>query len=284
MITFSIILPVYNGEAYLTECIDSILRQTVTDFELIIVNDGSTDDSLSISSKSASADERIKIIDKANEGVSIARNVALAVAKGKYIYFVDSDDVLEENCLELFWEVLKKNDVDIVRADYQAIGRKREPLFVNKKFFIRKRHANALLSPSLFYQKILMNEFFLWVCVFKRSIIVENRLGFIPNCRFMEDAAFIIAYLRYCKAAYYIPQYVYSYRIHGMTPGHANGSNTKDLKIIDTFFRDNRDSGFVNTFLRYIAKKQLPTSSITRIMYEYWYKLKINILYLLCRK
>ena len=85
MITFSIILPVYNGEAYLTECIDSILRQTVTDFELIIVNDGSTDDSLSISSKSASADERIKIIDKANEGVSIARNVALAVAKGKYI-------------------------------------------------------------------------------------------------------------------------------------------------------------------------------------------------------
>lgn len=119
--------------------------------------------------------------------------------------------------------------------------------------------------------------------MFKRSIIVENHLGFIPNCRFMEDAAFIIAYLRYCKTTYYISQYVYSYRIHGMTPGHANGSNTKDLKIIDNFLES---IVIVDSYILFAiyCKKQLPTSSIKRIMYEYWYKIKINILYLLCRK
>ena len=109
----SVIVPVYNDEKYLGECIDSVLKQSYKNFELILINDGSTDNTLSIMNKYKSLDNRIVVIDKANEGPSAARNDGLDIAKGQYISFLDSDDIfLSEDYLKLLYEKLIEYDAD----------------------------------------------------------------------------------------------------------------------------------------------------------------------------
>ena len=109
MAIISIIVPVYNAEKYLSRCIDSILRQTFADFELILVNDGSSDKSKEICEKYLESDPRIKLINQENSGVSAARNTGLDNASGEYIGFVDSDDFIEKNMYEELYNILKKN-------------------------------------------------------------------------------------------------------------------------------------------------------------------------------
>ena len=109
----SIIIPVYNGEKYLEECIESIRNQTYEDLEIIIVNDGSTDNSLNIIKKIQEQDDRIVIIDKENEGVSVGRNTGLKKTTSDFIMFVDCDDTLEKDAIENFMEKMDDN-VDIV--------------------------------------------------------------------------------------------------------------------------------------------------------------------------
>lgn len=114
----SIIVPVYNLADYLPKCIDSILAQTFTDFELILVNDGSTDRSREICESFARIDQRIKVIHKENGGVASSRNAGLAIAKGKYIGFVDNDDYIDKQMFEILYNNAKTYSSDIVVCDY----------------------------------------------------------------------------------------------------------------------------------------------------------------------
>lgn len=116
---FSIIIPVYNVAPYLRECLDSVLAQTFTDWEAICVDDGSTDGSGAILDKYAACDPRFRIVHKNNEGVSIARNVAMDVASGKYITFVDSDDVVLSDWLRVYRDVIATDGCDVVRANFK---------------------------------------------------------------------------------------------------------------------------------------------------------------------
>ena len=95
----SVIIPVYNAQNYLSECIDSVLRQTMQDFEVICIDDGSSDDSYSILKKYEETDERVVLLSQTNQGVSAARNVGIDKTRGEYIYFLDSDDYIEPNML-----------------------------------------------------------------------------------------------------------------------------------------------------------------------------------------
>ena len=114
----SIIIPIYNNEKFISRCLDSIINQTYKKIEIIIVNDGSTDKSLDVISKYEKKDNRIKVINKKNEGVSIARNIGIESSKGDYITFVDADDWLELDAIEkLYIEITEKN-VDVVRGNY----------------------------------------------------------------------------------------------------------------------------------------------------------------------
>ena len=109
----SIIVPVYNVEKYLSRCLDSILVQTYRDFELILVDDGSTDRSGAICDEYASRDERIKLIRQSNQGLSVARNVGLDAARGDYIGFVDSDDYIHPETYQILLDALLKYDADL---------------------------------------------------------------------------------------------------------------------------------------------------------------------------
>lgn len=127
----TLILPIFNGEKYISRCIDSVLNQTYKNFELIIINDGSTDKSLNIIKKYAKKDNRIKIINKKNEGVSIARNIGIENSTGDFITFIDADDYLEIEALETMINLASKYKVEIVRTSYV--------LETNNKFAYEKK-------------------------------------------------------------------------------------------------------------------------------------------------
>ena len=114
----SIIIPIYNSEKYLKKCIDSILEQKYNNLEIILINDGSTDNSGKICDRLAIEDKRIKVIHKLNEGVSIARNKGLEMAKGEYIFFIDSDDYIDENTLSVNVNRLRKKLKEIGLDDF----------------------------------------------------------------------------------------------------------------------------------------------------------------------
>ena len=114
----SIVIPVYNTAKYLEECLDSLLKQTLKDFEVILVNDGSKDNSLEILNAYAKKDSRFIIIDKKNEGQGIARNIAIEKSCGRYLLCMDSDDWLENNALELAYNKMSQEDVDVLFFDY----------------------------------------------------------------------------------------------------------------------------------------------------------------------
>ena len=117
----SVIVPCYNVEGYIKKGLDSLINQTLKEIEIILINDGSTDDTINILREYEKKDKRIIIIDKKNEGVSKARNDGLKISTGEYIAFMDSDDWYELNTLELMYNKAKENDYDIVACDTQAI-------------------------------------------------------------------------------------------------------------------------------------------------------------------
>ena len=117
----SLIIPVYNAEKYLQECLDSAINQTLENIEIIIVNDGSTDNSLTICKRYSQKDSRIKLISQKNSGVAVARNIALQTATGEYIAFMDSDDYIDKNMLFDMYTKAKRDNADIVTCQFKHI-------------------------------------------------------------------------------------------------------------------------------------------------------------------
>ena len=120
----SVIVPVYTTETYLEKWLDSIINQDFNDYEIIIINDGSTDDSNKIINKYVEKYSNIKAFNKQNGGLSSARNLGIEKANGKYLMFVDSDDYIEPNMCEIMINTIKKYNVDIVRCNYRFINNK----------------------------------------------------------------------------------------------------------------------------------------------------------------
>jgi len=114
MTKISVIIPVYNTEKYLKECLESIINQTLTDIEIICINDGSTDNSLDILNSYANSDKRIKVFSQKNQGQGTARNYGMKIATGDYIHFMDSDDILELNTFEDSYRICEEKNLDFI--------------------------------------------------------------------------------------------------------------------------------------------------------------------------
>ena len=152
MVKLSVVVPVYNVEKYLKQCLDSIVNQTFTDFELILVDDGSTDGSLAIEEEYANADKRIQLIRKPHSNAGDARNIGLDAAKGKYITFLDSDDYFELNLLEL-----KYNEAEVTQADVCAcdadLYHEDTGKYEKVDYILEKKHLNYYLVFCYFPYK-----------------------------------------------------------------------------------------------------------------------------------
>lgn len=228
----SIIVPVYNAERFLSQCIESILRQSYANWEMIAVDDGSTDHSLEILQSFSAKESRIHILSKSNEGVSIARNMALAQAKGDYVYFVDADDEVMPNGLRILLEAMEDKQASFVKSDFLPVDENGEQVFINKKQMIRRKYDGKVLNSEKFFRKVLMKEYFLWTCLFRRDIIEANHVQFIPHCRLMEDSAFIADYLMCSERNVYKDACVYKYRKYEDTASTSNKDYSKDLEML----------------------------------------------------
>lgn len=230
MIFFSIILPVYNVEKYVETCLNSILDQEYRNFELIIVNDGSTDSTLHICKKISQQDHRVVIINKQNEGVSIARNRGLDIAKGLYVLFVDGDDVLYPKALEKLHDKLQMNLLDYIRYEYKTIDEYGLDLYPNYEARKRAKFSGKIISSSECVESLVRNEFFLWSGAFKRDLIEKMHLRFLEGCTYNEDTLFMCRFFLYSTSCSYISAIFYGYRkTRECVTSRFNDKNFKDI-------------------------------------------------------
>jgi glycosyltransferase involved in cell wall biosynthesis len=226
VVKVSIIVPVYNVEIYLKKCIESILNQTLNEIEIILINDGSTDNSIEVLKKYERKDKRIIIIDKENEGVSKARNDGLKIANGKYIFFVDSDDWIENDCIEIYYKIIenKKSDVACSPILFRVTeGLVKEDNYLSDNF---DKDIVKKVSTKSYIENIFTKINGTSVCnkIFRKDIIKDNNIFFRDiNKVYSEDGFFNLEYSLKCEKIYcmYKAKYYYLNR---------EDSYTKELK------------------------------------------------------
>jgi len=208
MPAISVIVPVYNVEAYLDNCINTILKQSFKDFELILVDDGSEDNSLSICEKYQELDARIIVLKQANKGVSEARNKGLAVAKGNYLLFVDGDDYLHEQMLEQLYTLTEQAQADLAICGFKVTSSLKEP-------FKGISNANTLTLTkeealqNFLYPKKLNFGISIWNKLFRRSCVED--LHFDSQLQMNEDKYFLSQALCKASSVLYTSEILYFY-------------------------------------------------------------------------
>ena len=208
----SIIMPIYNTSKLLRPQIQSILSQAYTDYELILVDDGSTDDSGDICDEFAKKDKRITVIHKTNAGVDEARNTGIDTAQGQYLYFVDSDDELLPDALQTLADGMENHEnVDISIAGYvYSHDGKADPPFlpVSSRMFSRNELMDELMCPK--FQSLGMP----WTNLYKASIIKDNHLRFDKRIHTIDDRVFMVSYICAMKGtAYHTTKPIYKYNL-----------------------------------------------------------------------
>ncbi len=194
----SVIIPVYNVEEYLRECIDSVLKQTYEELEIILVDDGSTDTSGDICDAYAQKDERVQVIYQKNQGQAVARNTGFAKAKGKYIYFLDSDDWIVPETLEKLVKKAEQENAEVVFFDAYSFTENPEMFHVEQRY-LRKHEYTTDLGYNVLARLQKHKEYHCSVplLLLEREFLVENNIYFYSGV-FYEDMLY--TYEVFCKA------------------------------------------------------------------------------------
>jgi len=210
----SVLVPCYNVEKYLDECIDSITGQTLRDIEIICLNDGSTDMTPEILKRHAAADSRIKIIDKPNSGYGATMNIGLAAAEGKYVGIVESDDYIEAKMFETLYDAAEKNSLDYARCLYREYNE-----IKNSKKVIDDSSTGLYECGKVFCPKEQKKIFFItptiWAGIYNREFIEKNGIRFLetPGASY-QDTSFAFKVYACTKRMMVVPEVLHNYRIN----------------------------------------------------------------------
>lgn len=206
----SLVVPVYNTEKYLAYCLDSMLNQDLaeSEYEIICVNDGATDGSPAILERYAQQHSCIQIINQENQGQSAARNVGLYSAKGKYVWFVDSDDLLEPNSLGFITRIMDENEIDelTVGLNYVAEDTVSVP-----------SHGEYTYCPE---KKLNLRATCSGVKIFRRSVIIDNGITWHSELRLSDDVLFLYQFELFSKKNVYVKSPQYHYRTVANSTSH----------------------------------------------------------------
>lgn len=230
----SIIVPIYNAEKYLGECVDSILGQTYENFELILVDDGSSDNSGKICDEYAAKHERIKVIHKENGGVSSARNTGLDNAKGEYITFVDSDDTIDKQYLELMYKRIIETDSDMCFCHFDRFD---ENEFVE---YIEEIPEDLIVDFNDLKFKKFINSFFelngkligtaSWRILY--SLETAKKVSFNEKLKIGEDLIYVLNCILSSKSVCSIPSVLYHFRQNLSSATRSYKNNYKENSIV----------------------------------------------------
>lgn len=213
MAKVSVILPVYNSAETLETCMNAVLRQSFSDFELLVLDDGSEDQSVEIGNRYAQMDKRVKVFPLAHGGVSAARNAGLRYAKGKYIAFVDSDDVPDEDWLSSLFGQVVAGGLSV--CGYTVTDEKGKTLYTTEDSLEtrRERKIEVLQFTEDIFSNRLLYQGYVWNKLFDRELIVRGTpLQFREGICFNEDRLFLFWYLQRCRTVWYDGTSRYQYR------------------------------------------------------------------------
>lgn len=207
---FSVIVPVYNSSRYLRGCLSSICAQTYTNFEIVLVNDGSTDDSSAICHEFAAKDNRIRVIDQTNGGVSKARNTGITAARGDWLMFVDSDDTVRPGYLAAANEILKQMAFDpraMVISGFEVVGHGSTVVFRDEIHGGRETVRRAFLDRTLYRWGYPFGK------TYNREKVIELGLNFDGRIKYSEDLLFFMRYLAHVEKLRSLPTMGYQYHV-----------------------------------------------------------------------
>lgn len=224
----SIIVPVYNTETYLEQCIESLINQSYENIEIILVNDGSSDNSLKVCREYAKEESRIKVIDQVNKGVSAARNAGIDNACGQYITFVDSDDYVFNDYCKILMNFMNKNNVDLVYGGQYSLSNSKL-IQINNRLSDGFYLANDILKDMI--DDGNMSGFLLHstcAVLYKTEIIKNDNVRFDPMLKYNEDGYFNLMYCLKSSAVYIIQKkHIYVYRVNDSSATH----NKLDINV-----------------------------------------------------
>ena len=211
----SIVVPVYNVEKKLNKCLYSLTQQTFTDFEVVLVDDGSSDSSASICDEYADKDSRFRVIHQKNQGVSCARNNGIASSNGKYVTFIDSDDYVSEEFLEELYRCIVDNNSDIAMCNFFQIDDGTTEKFMNHEFSnntcLDRNGIENILYNNVFYNKNTTGYFCLWNKIFRKDLLLDNNITMDTEMSFGEDMLFFMTCLRFCRNIAFTDKALYYY-------------------------------------------------------------------------
>ena len=240
----SIIIPVYNVACYLPDMLDSIISQSYTEFEIILVNDGSTDDSSAVCHKYAENHDRIRVYDRENHGASAARNFGAEMAIGDFLWFMDSDDRLEKDALLCAVEAQKKCDADVVIGGMNFC-------FRDEGRIVPKQIPKDVVFSSCEFKQLYEGLFSLnyisplWNKLIRRSVIVNNNIQMNEALHMYEDYVFCMDILLECKTIACLSKIFYNYELRNT---RSLSRRYKDNAIEMFYFLENKISGYIYRF------------------------------------
>lgn len=246
MCKISIIIPVYNVEQYIRICLESVLEQTFQDYEVLVINDGSKENEKEIILEFVDKDKRFKYIEKENGGQASARNLGIKNAKGEYIFFLDSDDYIRRDCLEILYQYSEGEVKDIVTSDIFCVEKESVTYFDTNIVYCDDKKKNYLLNASGPCAKLI-----------RRDLIQSNNLYF-PEGIIYEDVAIMGAYVLYTEKIVHVDEALYYYVWHeGSTMKQiAYHKKLEDifrsLEILKSRFEENRKQDEYYSELEYI--------------------------------
>jgi glycosyltransferase involved in cell wall biosynthesis len=240
------IIPAYNIGEYLSECIESVLKQISVSYQIIIVNDGSQDDTLNIANSYADKYSFISVIDKKNEGVSIARNVGLHNCDAEYVCFMDGDDIYIKEFAKYFLDLCRANNLDIIRGRYSFY---KDGIIMNDVYPKSIVCENTPILGKDFLDLFLKkqcSEVVPWLGFFKRDFLVSNHIEFPDGIAFTEDQLFFLRTLCVDDCISMDIDYIfYGYRLRGCS---ATNCGYSAKKVKDIFEMVKAETDLVNTY------------------------------------
>ena len=296
-VIISVIIPIYNAEKHLKECLESIINQTFKDFEIILIDDGSIDNSSHIYAYYQNKDSRIRVIKQKNQGVSIARNNGINHAKGEFLLFVDADDRIKQDMLLMMYNAIVKNNSEIAFCGFEVVGTnlRKNDTHVLKK--CKKNKSTSIITAKEAIERTIStnpNEMlygYIWRNLYSSKIIKGNNIKFYEGIKISEDFMFIIEVLKKCNNVSIISEELYIYNVNdsSVTTKYIDTLHN-DMNFINNWILENICNKFpdvlegyyccvANTYLgsiQNICRRGTPYSLVQRIKYAYELKNSFN--------
>lgn len=276
MIDLSIIIPVYNVEKYLDKCLESITKQELENCEVLIINDGSTDNSEVIIDKYISTYEYMKKINKINNGLGAARNTGIEIAKGKYISFIDSDDYIDDNMLKIMLDTIENTNSDMAICDILMFEDSTDKVL--GKISLEKHYYNNILSRDKIIKMYLSEKItgHAWNKIYRRSLFIDNNIRYDEG-KYYEDMYTTLQLLNSCNKVIAIENIYYNYRQRkgNITSSYSEKHITDYISSIYNCINYIRKINSNGMYKKYL--KAFKVCSIQNAMYVYYKYKRYNI-------